>query len=130
MSSLYPMFKHAHMLFVLISLAGFVLRGLLLLLESNLLYRRWMRVWPHLNDTLLLVFGLLSLYYGPWSLQHHFWLQLKMGLLVLYIVLGMVALGRGRVGRVTRVNAWWLGIVVFFYMMALAHFKHPLLMLA
>lgn len=125
--SSYALFKHAHMLFVLISLAGFVLRGLLLMLESNLVHRRWMRIWPHIVDTLLLVFGLLLLFNGPWSLQHD-WLQLKIGLLVVYILLGFVALGRGRFGRVARVNAWWLGVVVFIYMMALAHFKNPMLM--
>ena len=125
--SSYALFKHAHMLFVLISLAGFVLRGLLLMLESNLVHRRWMRIWPHIVDTLLLVFGLLLLFNGPWSLQYD-WLQLKIGLLVVYILLGFVALGRGRFGRVARVNAWWLGVVVFIYMMALAHFKNPMLM--
>jgi uncharacterized membrane protein SirB2 len=127
MSSYLPLFKQLHMLFALASLAGFLLRGILLLLESSLLYRRWMRTWPHIIDTLLLVFGLLLLFYGPWSLNH-FWLQLKLGLLVLYILLGLIALRPGRVGKVTRVNAWWLGMVVFIYMMALAKFKHPLLM--
>ena len=129
MSSYLPLFKQLHLLFVLLSLAGFVLRGLLLLLESSLLYRRWMRTWPHIIDTLLLIFGLLLLYYGPWSMNH-LWLQIKMVLLLVYIGLGVVALRPGRIGRITRVNAWWLGVVVFLYMMALAHFKHPLLMLA
>ncbi len=127
--SSYALFKHAHLLFVLISLGGFLLRGLLLMLESSLLYRRWMRVWPHVADTLLLVFGLLLVFNGPWSFDH-FWLQLKTGLLVVYILLGFVALGRGRFGRVARVNAWWLGVLLFVYIMALAHFKQPLLMFA
>ena len=129
MSSYLPLFKQLHMFFALASLAGFVLRGLLLLMESGLLYRRWMRTWPHFIDTLLLVFGLLLLYYGPWTLDH-LWLQLKLVLLLVYIGLGVIALRPGRIGRVTRVNAWWLGVVVFLYMMALAYFKHPLLMLA
>ena len=128
--SSYAMFKHPHMLFALIALAGYFLRGLLLLLESNLLHRRWMRIWPHVVDTGLLVFGGLLVYYSSWSLQNHFWLQLKVGMFVLYVVWSFLAIGRGRVGRVTRINAWWLGMLTLVYVYALAIYKHPLLMFA
>lgn len=125
--SSYPILKHLHLLFVVLSLTGFIVRGLLMMLESHWLNRRWMRTVPHFNDTLLLVFGLLLLHYGPWTLQHP-WLQLKLGLLLVYIGLGFVALRRGRVGRAARINAWWLGVMVYLYMMSLAYYKQPLWM--
>ena len=45
---------HVHVACVVITGAGFVARGLLMLRDSPLLARRWVRVLPHVVDTLLL----------------------------------------------------------------------------
>ena len=43
-----------HVLFAIISLSGFALRGGLMLFDSPMLQRPWLRIAPHLNDSLLL----------------------------------------------------------------------------
>ena len=88
--------KTVHQACALLSLSGFVLRGGLMLAGSALLRRRWMRTWPHLIDTLLLVSGVwmaFNLHLHPGNSP---WLTAKLVALLLYIGLGFVALRLGR----------------------------------
>ena len=55
---MYSLVKCVHVVSVAFSLAGFFLRGLLLARGSPLMNRRWIRVLPHLNDTVLLAAAL------------------------------------------------------------------------
>ena len=54
---MYAAFKHLHVLFVLISISLFLFRFVLLLLDSPLLKKKWLKIVPHVNDTLLLCGG-------------------------------------------------------------------------
>ena len=123
MSAYYPLLKHLHMLFALLSLAGFVLRGAMMWRDSPLLRHPLTRTLPHVNDTLLLLFGLMLLWFGPWVLASAGWLQLKLLLLLVYIGLGFIALHRGRFSRVQRISAWLAAVLVFAVMLWLARFK-------
>lgn len=123
MSVYYPLLKHLHMLFALLSLAGFILRGAMMWRGSPLLRHPLTRILPHVNDTLLLLFGLLLLWFGPWVLASAGWLQLKLLLLLVYIGLGFIALHRGRFSRVQRISAWLAAVLVFAVMLWLARFK-------
>ena len=123
MSAYYPLLKHLHMLFALLSLAGFVLRGAMMWRGSPLLRHPLTRTLPHVNDTLLLLFGLMLLWFGPWVLASAGWLQLKLLLLLVYIGLGFIALHRGRFSRVQRISAWLAAVLVFAVMLWLARFK-------
>lgn len=92
----------------------FFVRGLWMLARSPMLERRWVRVVPHLNDTVLLVAGawmavLLRQVPGVSP-----WLTAKLVALVIYVALGAVALRRRRVG------AWLAALAVFFYIVAVA----------
>ena len=115
----YPMPEHAtlkllHQASALISLCGFVLRGGLMLIESPLLQRRWMRSWPHLIDTLLLVSGIwmaVNLQLHPGNSP---WLAAKLIALLLYIGLGFFALRLGKTRRIRRV-AFIAAIACFAY---------------
>jgi uncharacterized membrane protein SirB2 len=86
-----------------LSIAGFALRGALMLGESALLRARFVRIAPHVVDTALLA----SAAWLAWSLQQypfvHGWLTAKVLGLLAYIVLGSIALKRGRTPRLRAV---------------------------
>lgn len=108
-----------HVSTVFISIAGFLVRGVWMMRSSSLQQQRWVRVVPHVNDTLLLVSAIAlvvitSQYPGPTA-----WLNAKIAALVVFILLGIIALNRGKTMRV-RVSAWVLAIVVYTYMVLVA----------
>jgi uncharacterized membrane protein SirB2 len=123
MSAYLPIIKQWHIAFAMLSLSGFVLRGILMLYAPQRLQNRWLRRLPHVIDTLLFGLGITLLWFGPWSLWTAPWLQAKLSALLLYIGLGFIALHRGRFARRTRLAAWLAAIAVFAYMLAAAHWK-------
>jgi uncharacterized membrane protein SirB2 len=92
----YPWVRAAHVASAALSIAGFVARGTLMLRGSPWLRARFVRVAPHVVDTLLLASGV----WLAWLLGQvpfvHGWITAKLGALLAYIVLGSVALKRGR----------------------------------
>lgn len=114
--------KHLHMSLALLSLAGFVLRGVLHLRQSPWVRRRFARVAPHLVDTALLLTGL----WLAWLWRMHEalqpWLVAKLVALLVYIGLGMLAFRFAR-GAGRRGLAWTAAICVFLYMFAVARTK-------
>jgi uncharacterized membrane protein SirB2 len=103
-----------HQASALLSLCGFVLRGALMLVDSPLLHRRWMRSWPHIIDTLLLVSGIwmaVNLQLHPGNSP---WLAAKLIALLLYIGLGFFALRLGKTRRI-RTGAFIAAIACFGY---------------
>ena len=104
---------------VVTSYTLFFVRGIWMMLESPLLGARWVRVLPHVVDTLLLASALTLAY-----MLHQYpfvagWLTAKVLALCAYIVLGMIALKRGRT-RGGRIAAWLAAQGVFAYIVAVA----------
>ena len=117
--------KAGHQFLVLLSISGFVLRGGMMLMQSGVLYRRWMRSWPHVIDTLLLVSGIwmaVNLHVHPGNSP---WLTAKLVALLLYIGLGFVALRLGRSYR-TRVSAFGAAVACYAYIGLVAIQRNPL----
>ncbi|APZ41708.1 SirB2 family protein [Acidihalobacter ferrooxydans] len=111
-----------HVASALLSISGFALRGIWMLRGSSLLQARATRVLPHIVDTFLLASGVglvFTLHLYPTQQP---WLAAKLVGLVFYIVLGMIALKRGRT-RGIRAGAWVAAIAVFFYILAVAATK-------
>ena len=52
---MYLVVKYVHVISVVLSLTGFFLRGILMMRDSPLLAARWVKVLPHVNDTVLLI---------------------------------------------------------------------------
>lgn len=121
---MYLIFKHLHIAFVTLSVGGFFLRGLLMMADSPLLNRRWLRVLPHVNDTLLLAVALTLMVMTQQYPFVHAWLTAKVLGLIAYIVLGAVALRPGR-ARSVRIAAWLAAIAVFTYVVTVALSKDP-----
>ncbi|MDB5933271.1 MAG: regulator SirB [Massilia sp.] len=117
--------KHVHVGCAALSGSLFLLRGVWMLRASPQLQRRWVRIVPHLLDTLLLASAITL---ATWSAQYPFaqdWLSAKLIALLGYIVLGTIALKRGRT-RTTRTWAFVGAIALFGYIVAVAVTKHPL----
>jgi len=93
---MYAAFKHIHLLTVALSLGLFTLRGIWMLLDSDKLQKRWVKIVPHIIDTLLLAsaIGLMfQINQYPFS---EGWLTAKLLGLIAYILLGTIALKRGK----------------------------------
>ena len=82
MSELYPAIKHLHMLFAMVSLFGFLVRSGLKFSGSALLDKKLVKILPHVNDTLLLVCGILLAVIGGFNPFTQLWLLAKILLLV------------------------------------------------
>jgi uncharacterized membrane protein SirB2 len=92
MSELYPAIKHLHMLFAMVSLFGFLVRSGLKFSGSALLDKKLVKILPHVNDTLLLVCGILLAAIGGFNPFTQLWLLAKILLLVAYIGCGLYVL--------------------------------------
>lgn len=120
----YSLLKQLHLGTIALTLALFVLRGILMMRESPRLQARWVRIVPHLNDSLLLASGIsLAILTQQYPLVHT-WLSAKFFALILYIVLGTIALKRGQT-RGLRIAAWIAALLVFGYMVAVAVTRDP-----
>jgi len=116
--------KLVHVSAVYLSGAGFVLRGAWMLRDSSLLRARLTRILPHIVDTVLLgsaILLALRIYQYPFV---HGWLTAKVLALLLYIVLGTIALKRGRTRRI-RIVSFVLALATFFYILAVAVTRNP-----
>ncbi len=126
--------KTLHVTCVVLSVSGYVARGLLRWHDSPWLATRFIRVAPHVVDTLLLASGIaLAARLQQYPFVHG-WLTAKVLALVAYIVLGAVGLnygksaaqgcaGCGAEGRKTRrvrLVAWAAALVTFGYIVAVA----------
>ena len=95
----YVAVKWLHVGCVVLSITGFAARGALMLAGSPLLHTRLVRIAPHVVDTLLLASALwLAWMIGQYPFVQG-WLTAKVLGLLAYIVLGSVALRRGRTPR-------------------------------
>lgn len=122
----YQLLKHIHVSAVVLSGAFFLLRYFWMLLSPRLLEQRWVRILPHCIDTVLLLSAIglaVTLQQYPVS---HAWLSAKVLALLAYIVLGSVALKRGKTRR-TRALAGIAALLSFAYIVATA-FSHRVLL--
>ena len=111
--------KTVHVVCVLLSFAGFFVRGIWMLRDSELLRRRWVRITPQVVDTLLLVSAIILAIQLRLSPIEQPWLMAKIIALVVYIGVGLVALKLGRSKQV-RLYAWLMGLVIFGYIVSVA----------
>ena len=115
----YLALKQIHVACVALSFAGFFVRGVWMIREPPLLRQRWVRVAPHVVDTILLASAIaLAVLLRQYPFVHG-WLTAKVAGLALYIALGMIALRFGATRRI-RVAAWLLAQVVLAYVVMVA----------
>lgn len=110
--------KLIHVSCVTLSISGFVLRGGLMLAGSRLLNDKLVKKAPHYVDAILLLSGIwlaINLQQYPGTVP---WLTAKLIALVIYVLLGSLAL-RGRTAQ-TRYSAFLGALVVVSYMVSVA----------
>jgi uncharacterized membrane protein SirB2 len=121
---LYLPLKHVHMSLVFISIILFIIRGGAKVCQSHGFNQKWLKIVPHLLDSLLLVSGIaLTIIIAQYPISHH-WLTVKMLLLVGYIVLGMKTMKSTQVMQQRTYFAAALCCVLLLVMVAKTH--HPM----
>lgn len=116
--------KSLHVGCAALSIAGFAARGALMLGDSPILQSRFVRVAPHVVDTILL----LSAIWLAWALRQvpfvQGWVTAKVVALVVYIVLGAVALRHGR-AKAVRAAAFAGALLAAAYIVSVAVTRDP-----
>ena len=125
MIEFYPQIKNLHILMVLLSGGLFALRGLGVLLGGRWPLSLPVRWTSYAIDTTLLTAALMLLTMLPWAMFSNGWLGMKIGLLVVYVVLGVLALKRARSPRM-RVVFYVLALLTYGWMLTIARAHHPL----
>lgn len=125
MTELYPHIRLLHICAVIASGSLFFLRGIAVNLGAQWAMAAPVRYLSYAIDTVLLVAAIMlaaTLHQYPFV---HGWLTTKVLLLVVYIVLGSLALKRARTQRM-RLLAFAAAVLVFLYIVSVARAHHPL----
>lgn len=115
----YGLIKTIHIGSVVLSFTLFFVRGFWMVYRPTLLQRAWVKVVPHVIDTVLLTSAILLAIMIAQYPGVHGWLTAKVIGLLVYIGLGTVAIKRGPTRRV-RVAAWMCALLVFGYIVSVA----------
>lgn len=112
---MYMMFKHIHLTAIALSVFLFVLRFIWSQFSPSVLEKKWLKITPHIVDTILLLSALgLCVILNQYPFVQG-WLTFKVVGLVAYILLGLFALKWARnaplkwigfIGALT-----WLGLI-------------------
>ena len=110
------MLKSFHIALALLSFTGFLIRAGWAYRAPELLRQAWVRVAPHVIDTLLLILGVvLALNLSGGMIQG--WIAVKLLALVAYIGFGVMTLrGRDQIRNIGLVGA----MTAFIYMLLVA----------
>lgn len=129
MTAYYLALRNVHITCAILTIALFLLRGGLMLADSPWQRNVVLRYLPHAVDTVLLTTALMLttvIHQYPFAVD---WLTAKVVLLVAYIVLGSIALKRGRT-RAIRVIAFVAALATIGFLVTVARAHHPLGMFA
>lgn len=116
---MYLLLKYVHVSMAALTISGFVLRGYWMLAGSALLERQSVRVVPHVIDTVFLLSGIALIAALGVAVLRQPWLLAKFAGLLIYIVLGAIALRRGQTRRI-RSTAFILALGTFAYIVGAA----------
>ena len=101
-----------HRLTVVISIALFVLRGAWRMMDSPMNGKKWVKIVPHVNDTILLAAAIGMLVVAGLNPLDHGWVMAKIIGLLAYIALGTIAIKRGKTPM--QRNVAFLGALLVF----------------
>ena len=118
--------KWVHITAIIISGLLFLLRGSLVMTgHERIAMLAPLRFISYSVDTVLLSAALMLLTILPHAMYANGWLSLKLVLVVIYVVLGSVALKRGRTAGV-RAGSFVAALAVYLTIAGIARAHHPL----
>ena len=117
--------KLVHQTAVVLSIAGFFLRGAAALADAPWVRSRAARTLPHVVDSLLLLSALTLAWMLRLTPGNAPWLLAKIAGLVVYVGLGVVALRPGP-PRAVRAAAWGAALATVGWIVSVAVTKNPL----
>lgn len=118
----YFILKQAHAGFAYLTILSFCLRGFLMWVKPEWLKVLPVRILPHIIDTFLLALGIAMLVIADMNPLEYPWLMAKIIALVFYVVLGTIALKRGKT-RKARGIAFVLSLMTVLYILMVAKTK-------
>lgn len=119
----YLLVKHLHMTMAYLSISLFIFRSILSVRESALLQHKLVKILPHLIDSFLLLFAVMLMLTIK---QYPFvdaWLTAKLMVLLAYIVVGSIAIKRGKTALI-RLWASIFAVLIFTYILGVAKTHH------
>ena len=125
MALLYTTTKHLHVTVVALSVGLFAVRGMGVLAGHSWPMASWVRRASMGMDTVLLSLGLTLWWQLGVGLAAAPWLAAKLALLVVYVILGSLALKRAPTHR-ARIIFLVLALATVGHMVTVALMKHPM----
>ena len=119
---MYLIIKHLHMTVALISIVGFIIRGPLAINQHPIMNKKWLKIAPHVNDTILLaaaIYLAATLHIHPFNSP---FILAKVIALIVYIVLGAMVIKR-RGSKAMQWTNYLLAILCFGYILGIAFSK-------
>ncbi|MFI3154996.1 MAG: SirB2 family protein [Methylococcaceae bacterium] len=86
------MIKFFHLTFILLSISSFVGRVYLAEKRPEMLEQKWIKIGPHIINSLLLITGFTLVFQGSWLSGEYGWIVAKLIALLGYVGLGIVAI--------------------------------------
>ncbi len=120
----YLIIKSLHMITGVMTISGFVLRGYWMMAQSDKLQLKFIRIAPHIVDTLFLLSGIALVSMLQVNVFSESWLLAKFAGLIAYIVLGTIALKRGATPQI-RIITFVGALAIFAYIVGVALAKSP-----
>ena len=121
----YAQIKWLHIAMVLCSGSLFAMRGAAMLAGSRLAMAASVRYLSYGIDTTLLTAALMLATMLPGAVFANGWLTVKLCLIVIYVVLGSLALKRGST-QTARTISFVMALLVFGFVIGIARAHHPL----
>ena len=114
--------KIIHILCAVLTISGFVYRAYLKLWNPQRLSERWLRITPHIVDTILLLSAIYLVIAGGFYPIWFNWTAAKLTGLVGYILFGLMTLRFAR-SRTAVLMSFMLALLSFAYIVAVARTK-------
>jgi len=111
--------KLIHMSAAAITISLFIMRMYWVMTDSGMMKKKWVKILPHVNDTVLLgaaIYLSVTIYQYPFV---HHWLTAKVIALFAYIIFGSFALKRAKTKQ-QKLIFFFLAVLMFAYIIMVA----------